>query len=427
MRDLEGFASLRAFTPSPEIGIMRPHLAKRAATVWLLLAVAIRVGAQQRDDRAANSSTTRIPKGWELAGVPALNFDADEGFGIGAALELYNYGRGVRPYRFTVQPTVLFTSKGRRDATVFFDAPTLLPKQWRLSAFVGNEQQLAQPYYGIGNNSIHDASAEQPPNAYFYRFGRVRVRATADFQHQIGSIPAKLLIGAGFARSTIDLTPFDSGTTLLETQLGGRTPEPERANYLRTGLVWDTRDKEIGPHSGTWAEILVQRVSKQLGATEDFSRWTTTLRQYVPIVPRVTFAQRLVAQGIEGDAPFDELSTIQSSYKQQEGLGGSSSIRGVPKDRYIGKALFLSNSELRWRALEFSAFGRESFLALSGFADAGRVWADRFAVDNMLNELHVGYGGGVRVGVGPSFVVATDVGHSRESQASVYVGLGWMY
>jgi hypothetical protein len=383
--------------------------------------------AQQRDDRAGASAAGRVPKGWELAGVPALNFDADEGFGFGAALELYNYGFGIQPYRFTIQPTVLLTTGGRFDGTVFFDAPALLPRDWRVSAFVGREQQLAQPYYGIGNSTGYDPQAEAAPNPYFYRFGRVRLRASADLQHRIGSSPAKLLLGGGAARSTFDLTPHDSGTTLLASQLGGQTPAPTRTNYLRAGLIWDTRDREIGPRSGVWAEALVQRVTKVLGATNDFTRWTTTVRGYVPVSPRLTFAQRVTAQGVDGNAPFDELATIQSSFKQQEGLGGSSSIRGVPKDRYIGKALLLSNSELRWRAMDFSLLGRPSFLALSAFADAGRVWSDRFEVSSALEDMHAGYGGGVRVGFGPSFIVATDVGHSSQSTAAVYIGLGWMY
>jgi len=205
------------------------------------------------------------------------------------------------------------------------------------------------------------------------------------------------------------------------------TPAPERENYLRVGVLWDTRDQEIGPHRGTWAEALVQRVSTGLGATNDFTPWTTTVRQYVPLGRRLTFAQRVVAQGIDGDAPFDELATIQSSFKQQEGLGGSGSIRGIPKDRYIGKALVLGNSELRWRAADFSLMRRDAFLALSGFVDAGRVWSDKLVVSEPLDDLHVGYGGGVRVGIGPSFIVSTDVGHSSESKAAIYVGLGWMY
>src|SRR5436190_23346186 len=31
-------------------------------------------------------------KGWELVGLPALNFDSDEGFGYGVLAEAYNYG-----------------------------------------------------------------------------------------------------------------------------------------------------------------------------------------------------------------------------------------------------------------------------------------------------------------------------------------------
>lgn len=407
---------------------MRPRSPMAMCVVVVLPFIArVSVGAQQRDDRAGSTGSSRVPTGWEKSGIPALNFDADEGFGFGAALELYNYGRGLQPYRFTIQPTVLLTTEGRRDVTVFFDAPALLPANWRMTAFTGSERQLAQPYYGIGNATQYEASREAPPNPYYYRYGRARLRASMDFQHRIVGTSAKLLFGAGAGSTSFDLTPRDSGTTLLASQLSGITPSADRVNYVRAGLLWDTRDHEIGPHSGTWAELLVQRVGKSLGSTEDFTRWTTTVRQYLPLSSRLTFAQRVVGQGIEGTPTFDQLSIIQSSFKEQEGLGGASSIRGVPKDRYIGKALLLSNSELRWRAFDFSLFDRQSFLALSGFADAGRVWSGRFDLATALTDLHAGYGGGVRLGVGPSFIVATDVGHSSESVAAVYVGLGWMY
>lgn len=400
----------------------------RATAVAVAIAAVVgRAAAQERDDRAARADSSRAARGWDIAGVPAVNFDADEGFGYGAILELYNYGHGIQPYRYTIQPTVFLTTEGRRDYTVFFDAPAVVPGGWRVSAFAGNEQQLAQPYYGIGNDAPYDPNAERGANPYFYRFGRIRWRATADLQHALGHSSARFLVGGGITRSTIDITPFDSGTTLLATQLGGRTPRPSRTNYIRAGLVWDTRDREIGPTRGTWAELLVQDVSTSLDATQSFARWTATVREYASLSRRLTFAQRIAAQQVVGNASFDELSTIQSSFKQQEGLGGSSSIRGLPKDRYIGKALLLSNSELRWRATEFSVFARPSFLALSAFADAGRVWSDRLRVDQALEDLHAGYGGGARIGIGPSFIVSSDVGHSSESAAAGYIGLGWMF
>ena len=71
------------------------------------------------------------PTGWEPNGLPAINYDSDEGFGYGVLLELYNYGSGgYAPYRFTLQPTVFLTTGGRRDFTLFFDAPHLLPAGW---------------------------------------------------------------------------------------------------------------------------------------------------------------------------------------------------------------------------------------------------------------------------------------------------------
>jgi Omp85 superfamily domain len=373
--------------------------------------------------------TSPAPTGREIVGLPALNFDSDEGFGYGALVEMYDYGRGVRPYRFTLQPTVFLTTKGRRDVTVFFDAPELIGAGWRLSAFAGREQQLATPYYGIGNATPHDAALEEGANPYFYRFGRTRLRATADVQHTVAK-HSRLLIGSGFSRSTIDLTPFDSGTTLLAVERGGVTPAPTRENYLRVGVIYDTRDQEIGATRGTWTEALVQHVTPMLGATSRYTRVTATLRHYVPVTRRVVFAQRFVLQDVDGEVPFHELATIQSSFKPQEGLGGASSIRGLPKNRYVGNALALSNSELRWHAADFKLNRKPSHLVFTTFLDAGRVWGGRaegnVRSSTMTRGLHSGYGAGTRLGLGESFVVAVDGGHSSESTA-VYIGLGYLF
>src|SRR5688572_14474254 len=117
----------------------------RAAIAAALVFAAAQAPAQQPASPPAPAET-----GWEWFGLPALNFNSDEGFGYGALLELYNYGSGAKPYRFMIRPLVLITTKGRRDVAVVFDAPQLLPLGWRLDAYAGREQQLAMPYYGVG-------------------------------------------------------------------------------------------------------------------------------------------------------------------------------------------------------------------------------------------------------------------------------------
>ena len=366
----------------------------------------------------------QAPSRWELVALPALNFNSDEGFGYGALLEAYNYGPGTGPYRFVVQPTVLLITRGRRDITLFFDAPRLLPNGWRVDAFAGLERELAAPYYGLGNDAPFDSTLTREPNPYYYRYGRDRVRLLANVQRPIGSSRLRAVAGMGYATVSTDATPFDSGTTLFAADFAG---EPTGTLvHVRAGLVWDSRDREVGPANGWWNELLVQQVAKPLGASHSYTRVTAAMRRYTPLGARVTWASRVVAQQAKGDVPVYDLATIQSSHRQEEGLGGSKVLRGIPKNRVMGKGLLLANNELRWRAKDFSLLGRSSFVVLSGFLDAGRVWKEDIRLAEATKDLWTGYGGGVRLGLGANSVIAVDVGRSPGT-TQLYIGLGYAF
>ena len=376
------------------------------------------------------------PTGWEPTGLPALNYDSDEGFGYGILLELYNYGDGgFSPYRFTLQPTVFLTTGGRRDFTLFFDAPHLLPEGWRIDASLGSERQVASPYYGLGNMSVYDEGLEDTQGQYYYRFGRVRRRVDVNVQRALGGLPIRVLAGVGATHTDIDPLPKSSTETLLSRVMGdagagGSIPETISdgwSNHLRVGLVWDTRDRETGPHRGTWSEVLVQAVPEFLGSESGYIRWTLVDRRYVPLGDRLTFANRLLVQGVEGEAPFYDLYIVQTSFKLREGLGGGRTLRGIPKNRYVGKGLFLWNAELRWHAANFTVVGRSFHMVLSTFVDAGRVWADGLVPGELFSDLHVAYGGGIRVGLGENFIAGLDVGRSSQSSASIYINTGYAF
>jgi len=339
-------------------------------------------------------------------------------------VQVYDYGTGVRPYRYTVQPTLAFSTKGRRDVLLFIDAPHV--GSWRVSADIAREVHLATPYYGIGNTSVFDTTADDVPNPYWYRYGRRRTRIAADVQRPIAALLLRALLGAGFVDVTTVPVPFDSGNTLFAQEWAQNGGPRGRLNYARLGLVWDTRDREIGPTRGVWAELLVQDVSPRYGATSAFRRLTGTARAYVPLHRRLTLAERLIVQQVNGGVPVFDLSTIQSSYKQQEGVGGNNTVRGVLKNRFVGNRIIVTNSELRWRVRDFQFRHRTAFLMASGFVDAGRVWNDDSWIDDLTQHYRTGYGAGLRVGLGPSFVVAVDVGHSSEA-TQLYIGLGYPF
>src|SRR5690242_6357355 len=86
--------------------------ARRVPAIALPLAALALAAARPLGAQAA-------PRGrWEITGLPAINYDADEGLGYGAVVELYDYAPGARPYRLTIQPTLFLTTQGRRDLTV---------------------------------------------------------------------------------------------------------------------------------------------------------------------------------------------------------------------------------------------------------------------------------------------------------------------
>ena len=361
--------------------------------------------------------------GLEVGGVPAVNFDSDEGFGYGAIAELYQYGaRDRAPYLWTAQPTVFLTDEGRRDVTLFFDAPHLLPGGWRVDAYLGVEKHVATPFYGFGNDTERSATAPD----LFYRFARTRNSALFNLQRDVGGSPLRMLFGAGIVRTTVDPFARDATDSRFAQDVTG-SEEQFWTNHVRGGVVWDTRDRQTAPTRGAWTEFLVQWIDESVGADMDFIRWTLTDRRYVPLGERLVFANRLLFQGVGPDAPAHELFVVQTSFKQQEGLGGAKTVRGLLKNRFTGRGTFLWNAELRWRAADFTLWGRSFHTVLSGFLDQGRVWAESVRFGEALEDLHRGYGAGVRLGMGDNFTVAVDAGHSSEAGAQIYIGLGYLY
>lgn len=376
---------------------------------------------------AGDAQGADTPTGREYAGLPTINFDADEGVGYGALLEVYDYGHGRLPYVYTIQPEIFFTTGGRRDYTLFFDTPHLLGAGWRLDAYLASEEHIATPYYGLGNASSYDEALETDANPYYYRFGRTRRQLRVNAQRSLQGNRLRALVGFGVTHVSLALVPRDSGTTFLAREVADHGAPPEGWwNYVRAGLIRDTRDREVGPTRGAWSELVVQRVDELLGSEGGYTRVTAADRRYLTIAPGLVVANRVVVQQVVGDAPFYQLFTLESSFKQQEALGGAKSIRGLPKNRYVGDGLLLWNAELRWRALEWRLLGKSFHAVVSAFLDSGRVWDDG-APSLDLDALHHGYGGGVRVGMGENFVVAVDAGTSAGNGLGLYIGLGYLY
>ena len=354
-----------------------------------------------------------------------MNYNSDEGFGYGARLSLFNHAEGgYNPYYYIIDANVLFTTGGKKEFFIFFDSPYLLNSNKRISCEIKHQQFNFSPYYGIGSDTeYHEEHTIKGSsdffNEHYYHFERLRSTFWINYQQLIGTY--KLLGGFGLAFTDIDL--FDGKTLLQDDEVLGKNGGI--TNYLKFGVIHDTRDFEPAPGKGDWTEIIVEFSNKLIGSDYDYTRITLTNRYYITILRNLVFAERIVLEDVLGDMPFYEMAFFESSYRIQEGLGGAKSVRGLLLNRFLGPAKLFGNLEIRWRFFDFRMLKQNLYLAWSGFYDFGKVWKknQKFSLDN----IHSGYGNGLHIGWNENFIISFDIARSKEVDLALYIGIGYLY
>ncbi len=217
---------------------------------------------------------------------------------------------------------------------------------------------------------------------------------------------------------------------------------------LKAGLVYDTRDNRPNPMKGIWTEAVVEGAPEFLGAESAFAKLSVTHRQYFTIIPKdLSLAYRLNYQTtIAGHAPFYYQSqVIVSELKgaSSEGLGGSSTLRGIRRNRVVGDGYLLGNVEARWKFARFQFINNNFYLGLNGFIDFGKVTkkievnpSNFYTVlmpeyfDNDAEKMHFSYGAGLRIAMNENFVIKVDYGMAadkRDGDSGMYIGLNYLF
>ncbi len=402
------------------------------------------------------------PTGWSFGGVPAIAYNSDTGFLYGVILDVYNYGDGSKypDYLYTTRLTWTRTTKGSGENIIFFDSKYLLPYDIRITAEAAYLTEQALPFYGFNgdNNPAHEIEDDDAyKSRIYYRHERNITKLTTDFQKNLFMPNLRGILGLAYYNTevaTVDTAKLNDGKdatdrlpeiTLLyddyvnhgainvDEATGGNT------NYIKLGLVYDSRDNEPNPMSGMWTEALVTAVPSGLGNDFNYTLLTATHRQYFTIIPKdLSLAIRLGYQTVlSGEMPFFMLPHYQSSYRATEGLGGSKSLRGILKNRLVGNSIGFGNLEARWKFLRTKLMGQNLYLALNGFVDAGQILSEygndeyqRLYGTDDEQGLHISFGGGFRIALNENFIIAIDYGMAADEQdgnSGLYIGLGYLY
>ncbi len=414
----------------------------------LLLLLVLTADAEVREE-ALEAEEFRT--GWHFAGLPLVNFNSDEGVGYGLRVAAYDHGQNEKPYRFAAIAQFFQTTNGVAYHALQLDAPRLNGSHWRVGGQLQLYAERFSNYFGLGNGSIRDPdfftctdrdAVESNPNVcpgnprfigtrynnyservpavllnvrrdltddwqlflgYRFRYYDLEVRYPEDDLGQ--DAPSKLVEDLEAGADLVGLELDDAGN-----------PRGQRDGDLRVGIIYDTRDNEPAPTSGMWHAVLVRMAGPVAGGRFWYGGVTANLRFYQRLLPRLVLAARLLGDFSFGNVPFYQLS-LTAGLSDLDGIGGGSTLRGVVKNRFIGKIKTTASAELRYRFASFDLFAQDIDLTLMAGFDAGRVWAD-YERDGPFFSFATGAVAGFYAAWNDNFVVRADYAQSFDQETS---------
>lgn len=453
---------------------------KKTFLVFLISLLIISVSAQEK---SASAQEKKVKTGWKWDGaLPAVTYDSDLGFQYGALVEFSNYGDGSTYPEFFehIYAEVSRFTKGSGIYRIMYQTRHLIPGVYMVTDLSYLPDQ-ANHFYGFNgyeavfNKSWMDDEATDYRTRMFYRYNRNQFRFKNDFEGKLVGKKFKWNAGFAFNKFNVASVDIDRLNKNKDVPLPSVAEEPGLfemyrdslglistnesdggwVNTLKGGVSFDTRDNLKNPMKGIWTEMGIEVSPKFMGNDWGFARFYITHRQYFTLIEKnLSFVYRLGYQRtISGEVPFFYQSQIITSIltgATNEGLGGSSSLRGVVRNRVIGDGFILGNIELRWKALYFRFLNDDCYLGLNAFYDFGEV-TNKIALpdnlkttfdNNLTNEtysdffnpggekLHQSAGLSLMLARGPNFVIAVDVGKAfnvQDGNIGFSVGLNYLF
>jgi outer membrane protein assembly factor BamA len=358
---------------------------------------------------------------FQFTALPNASYKDSEGFALGGQMFLFQYGDGrVKPYEWRTATSFKISNEGMASGYIFLDRPNFWGKNSRLQLYAEYNRNRFDDYYGLGNTPYYNANLIEPnhadyKNENYYSFKQQRPGIRATFQMPSRLAHTRHSFGFGVSSQKVDA--YVEANRLLEDLAvgfaGGIT------SLLQYGLIYDTRDQEAGPTSGAWSDVLAEYASPIWGSDYNYVRLTLTDRRYISLGPRIVYAQRFIFEPIFGDVPFYDMAIINSSYRRQRGLGGSTSLRGVPRLLFVGQHKILGNFELRFETYKTRMLKQDLTFYIHTFLDVGRVWLknEKLTLEDVRNS----YGAGLHIRWRKDLIGAIDIGRSQYSSIAIYI------
>ena len=398
-------------------------------------------------------------KGLDFGILPSFVYNSDKGLQYGALATFYYYGKGTKYPESLYNLYLQCSQTTRRDYVnyLFFDSGHLLPKGMRLTIDMSLVKRGFEHFYGVnGYNSLYNIDYTNPSkpeyiSRHYYFFEERTKTISMDLKGNFLFPHLRWDLGLGYYNlSTIPfrnrLYKGQKETTLFEKYIDqGVIPEDQKnggvTSFLKTGLIYDTRNNESIPTRGFWIEGVYINAPLFLFNKFAYSQVSFIFHQYLPLSSNLVFAYRLAYQTkLGGQIPIYMLHELASTYHAEEALGGYKTIRGLLNRRLLGNGFTLANFEFRYVPIHTILLDRNLGIGFNIFEDMGMI-TDKYKVDNSINgqafdyqagleKLHFSAGVGIRFIVNHNFIIAIDYGRAfdkSDGTRSEYIALDYLF
>jgi len=347
--------------------------------------------AQHTKDSTAISHSSEST----VEALPILTYDADVGLGYGAKVFLLNHLN--RDESFDV---LLFNStKGERYYRFVVSLPDF--ERWQgkvyplaIDLVVDYDNWIKNSFFGVGNTSSFGDREyyTREPLEIALAFSR---GFTSNLIGQVGS-----------RYKTVRNSNFSEGSNLLNLPPSLNASMASFASVY-FNLRYDTRNSFINPSQGIVLQGEAEFAPRTGLGNVGFTRLGAWFQHYSELfIPKIVLATRFKVEGlIGGNLPVQVLLPV----------GGGSTLRGSPQDRYLDRISAVANAELRfpiiWR-----------FGGVAGL-DLGKVWTELSQFD--LHRWAVNPTAGLRFYMN-TFVVRVDAGFGKET-TGLYFNFGQLF
>lgn len=342
---------------------------------------------------------------------PILGFSSDIGLIAGGAYSHFDYRGPTRPFKSRWQALGAVSTKGLIKVDLLYERTGTFGSNVRSKFELEIERLNEDNFFGIGNSTRFDKELWENE---FYYFKSLNI----EFEYR-GRVPLYKKRQTSLDWTFGLRTQFQESYLVTDNSLFNTEPPPGSeggwVNSLKTGLLWENRDSEFNPTGGNRAEITLQYAPNLLSNDFEMASFSIDVRQYARLINFVTVAGRVRARVTSGDVPYWELSA----------LGEENTLRGYPRNRFMGTSSIEYNLELRKWLFYFP----RSRIKLGGqlFTDIGRVFTGADAFGDLFEDYKqtFGFGGAISL-FNPDFILRGDVGFS-EDLTQVYISAGYMF